>query len=186
MDIQPLEPLDVLNVRLIDHFGLFEDGRPNWRLVWSTNETENRLSEFTPEGLQLVHPEVMLLKKYPLQQNRYILEHLVPTPGGRSDSVTKTSYEPLWTFEDHAGNPLPPDWDVMKLLITQVQINMLAGGKRPIEKQPYGMGNTAEELKMRSETLMKELFGNETSVTDALSLDSAVGFGVRKRNDWLN
>lgn len=186
MDIQPLESLEVLNDRLKERFGLFEDGRANWRLVWSSGETEYRLCRFTPEGFELAYPEMMLVKKYPMQQDRYILEHLIPVPKHITDLTTKTSYEPLWTFEDANGNPLPPLWDVMQLLIDQVQINMLAAGRQPIIKQPYGMGNTAEEIKMRSEKLMDELFGNDTDITDALGLDSAVGYGVRQRKDWLN
>ncbi len=126
-------------------------------------------------------------KKYPTSQDRYILEHLIPVPQASiKDLTTKTSYEPLWTFEDGSGNPLPPLWDVMELLIKQVQINMLAAGKRPIEKAPYGFGNTAEECDFRAKKLMDELFGNDTRVSDSLAMDTAVGYGVRKRSDWVN
>lgn len=186
MNVQPLEPLEVLNTRLKEHFGLFEDGRPNWRVVWSTDETEYRLTEYTREGLLLLTPEMRLMKKYPHQQDLYILEHLVPVAQTNlKDLTTKTSYEPLWAFQDANGNPLPPDWEMMKVLIDQVQINMLAAGKQPIIKQPYGMGNSIPELKMRAERLMEQLFGNETSIGDSLALDSAVGYGPRKRKDWL-
>lgn len=183
MDIQPLEPIEIINQRLIDHFGKFEDGRANWRLIWSSDEREYRLSEYSLEGLQLSRPEMLFLPKYSLQKDRYILEYLQGI--NNPELTTKTSYEPLWTFEDKDGNPLPPIWDAIYLLINQVQINMLAAGRNPIIKQPYGMGNTPDELKMRAESLQKELFGNENAITDALSLDSAVGYGTRKRNDWL-
>ena len=170
----------------MEHFGKFEDGRANWRIVWSTDELEYRMCSYTAEGFEFLYPEKLLVKKYPLQQDRYILEHLIPVPDGVDDLTTKTSYEPLWTFEDGNGNPLPPLWDVCKLLIEQVQINMLAAGKQPIMKQPYGFGNTAEECEMRAQKLMDELFGNDTKISDALAMDSGVGYGTRKRNDWLN
>lgn len=179
-----METLEVINCRLIDHFGKFEDGRPNWRVVWSSDEREVRLSEYTREGLQLLYPEMMELPKYPFQRDRYILEHLVPVSQTNiKDLTTKTSYEPLWTFEDSYGNPLAPDWDVIKLLIEQVQINMLAAGKQPIEKAPYGMGNSKEEIVYRSQKLMNELFGDDSKITDSLAMDTAVGYGVRHRND---
>lgn len=182
--IQPLERLEDLNKRLKDRFGLFEDRRPNWRLVWSSDETEYRLSHYTVEGLFLSQPEMMLLKKYPHQQDRFILEHLIPvTQTSLKDLTTKTSYEPLWTFEDGEGNPLPPIWDVIELLIKQVQINMLAAGKKPIQKAPYGFGNTAEECEFRAKKLMDELFGNDTRISDSLAMDTAVGYGIRKRKD---
>lgn len=179
-----MEKVEVLNQRLIEHFGLFEDGRPNWRVVWSTDETEYRLCEYTIEGWELQTPEMRLVKKYPFDKDFYILEHLIPVSAHDIPNLTtKTSYEPLWTFKDVNNNPLPPDWDVIKLLIEQVQINMLAAGKRPIIRQPYGMGNTAEEVKFKAEELVKELFGNDTRIGDSLAMDTAVGYGIRKRHD---
>lgn len=184
MNIQPLETLEVLNKRLKDNFGLFEDGRPNWRLVWSTEELENRLSYFTKDGFELLTPIMQLQKKYPFSQDRYILEHLVPVSQTNiKDLTTKTSYEPLWTFQDENDNPTQPFWDVIELLIKQVQINMLAAGKQPIQKAPYGFGNTAEECKFRAEQLAKELFGNDSKIGDSLAMDTAVGYGIRNRRD---
>ncbi len=184
--MQPIEPLNVLNERLKERFGLFEDGRPNWRLIWSTDETEYCLSHYTKEGFELPYPEMQLRKKYPFDQDRYVLEHLVPVPDHCEDLTTKTSYEPLWTFQDANNNPTVPVWDVCELLIAQVQINMLAAGRRPIEKAPYGFGNTAEECNFRAEKLMDELYGNDTKISDSLAMDTAVGYGTRKRKDWMN
>ena len=182
-----MERIEVINQRLIDHFGRFEDGRPNWKVVWSTDEIEKRWVTHTPEGFELLYPTVMEVKKYLYAEDRYILEHLIGIDENQlPELTTKTSYEPLWTFEDANGNPLPPDWDVIKLLIEQVQINMLAAGNRPAEKPPFGFGNTPEEIHFRAEKLMDELFGNDSKITDALGLDSAVGYGVRQRKDWLN
>lgn len=179
-----MEKVEVLNQRLIEHFGLFEDGRPNWRVTWSTDETEYRLCEYTTEGWELLTPEYRLVKKYPFDQDFYCLEHLVGLNEiDIPNLTTKTSYEALWFFRDVNNNPLPPDWDVIKLLIEQVQINMLAKGKRPVIKAPYGFGNTAEEIKFRAEKLMDELFGNDSKISDSLAMDTAVGYGVRKRHD---
>ena len=183
MNIQPLETLEVLNERLKEHFGLFEDGRPNWRLVWSTDETEYCLSYFTREGFQLLTPEMLLRKKYPTTQDRYILEHLIPVPKDIKDLTTKTSYEPLWTFQDADNNPTQPFWNVIWIMINQVQINMLAAGKQPIIKAPYGFGNTAEECEFRAKELMNQLFGNDTRISDSLAMDTAVGYGIRNRKD---
>src|SRR6185503_9453825 len=167
-----MERFEVINERLLDQFGRFEDGRPNWRVVWSTGLTEMALTEYTREGFILPQPEVQERLKYPFDQDRFILEHLIPVPRTNiKDLTTKTSYEPLWTFQDNNGNPTAPDWDMIEFLINKVQINMLAAGKRPIEKAPYGMGNTAEEIKFRAEQLMEKLFGNDDKIGDALAMD---------------
>lgn len=180
-----METLAVINQRLADNYGRFEDGRPNWRVVWSDDELEKRVVTHTKEGFELAYPEVQEVKKYGYISSKYVLERLVPVPSyAETDLVTKTSYEPVWTFEDSKGNPLPPVWEAIFLLIEVVRAN-LSGRKAPY-KAPWGEGNTIEEQEHRAKKIYEELFGNESKITDALSLDTAVGYGPRKRNDWTH
>lgn len=182
-----MESIEVINKRLLDQYGRFEDGRPNWRVVWSDDQFEKRWVNHTPEGLELLHPTVEERPKYWYSRHRYILERLIPVPQFvESDLVEKTSYEPVWTFQDNAGNPLPPVWEAIFLLIKTVQANIASAGHNAPYKLPEEMGNTKEAIAARVEKLQRELFGNETSVTDALAYDRAVGYGPRQRKDWMN
>lgn len=179
-----MEKLETLNERLKEYFGLFEDGRPNWKLVWSTDETEYRSTKYTVEGFELQNETILLLPKYPLQQDRFILERLIPVPEGcLTELTTKTSYEPIWTFEDAVGNPIAPDWDVIQILVIKVYANIF-GPKQDARYKETNEDVLKRELESYQKTYEK-LFGNESKITDSLALDSAVGYGVRNRKDWV-
>jgi hypothetical protein len=182
-----MESVEVINQRLLDQFGRFEDGRPNWRVVWSDDQLEKRFVTHTKEGFELPSPVAAEVRKYSYIVARYVLEKIVPVPQiDGNELTTKTSYEPIWTFEDSHGNALPPIYDAISLLIRTVNENLYRAGRNIPYKTPEGMGNTAEEQKMRADKLYQELYGNETSVSDALSLDTAVGYGTRQRKDWTH
>jgi hypothetical protein len=51
---------------------------------------------------------------------------------------------------------------------------------------PEEQQNTAEGIKYRADKIYESLYGNETPLTDSLRLDSAVGYGERKRSDWTH
>lgn len=180
-----MERLEVINKRLSDQYGRFEDGRPNWRVIWSTEQFEKRWVTHTKDGFELINPAVEEKPKYWYSPDRYILERLLPVPQFvESDLVDKTSYEPVWTFQDNNGNPLPPVWEAIFLLIKTVQANIASAGHNAPYKLPEEMGNTKEAIAARVELLQKELFGNETTIGDALTYDSGVGYGTRNRKDW--
>lgn len=182
-----MEAISAINKRLLDHYGRFEDGRANWRVVWSDDQLEKRWVTSTDEGFLLSSPMIAEVPKYSYIQHRYILERLVPVADFMgSELVDKTSYEPIWTFQDNEGNALPPIWETVFLLVRQVQENMGNAGHNAPYKAPYGMGNTLDEVKMRVEKLQEQLFGNETKIGDALAYDTAVGYGKRDRSDWVN
>lgn len=181
------ESLETINKRLADHYGKFEDGRPNWRVVWSDDQLEKRKMTHTDEGFELLTPIVREVKKYSYIHHKYVLERLIPIPAFHGqDLVDSTSYEPVWTFEDANGNPLPPIWEAIYLLIRTVKENLEGAGKRAPYKLPEEMGNTPEAIQARVEKLQEQLFGNESKIGDALHLDTAVGYGKRDRNDWVN
>src|SRR5258706_5451002 len=186
MNISPLETIESINKRLIDHFGLFENGEPNFRVVWSEDQREKRFMAYTDEGFALLIPEVREVRKYSYIRDKYILERIVPVPDSASELTTKLSYEPFWTFEDDRGFPVPPKFEMAKLLIDTLIENLwTAGHKAPIQT-PEEEQNTAEGIKHRVDVLEEALYGNESKITDSLRLDSAVGYGERKRSDWTH
>lgn len=176
------ERIETLNTRLIDHFGKFENGDPNFRIVFSDDQVEKQLSEYTESGILLITPQLRTVKKYPWIKSKYLIERLVPVPEANAHELTtKLSYEPVWVFQDHNSNPLPPLWDVCKIVLDTLIRQMTT--KRAPDKQDPSEYNTIEALEEKAKVLEKSLYGNESSITDALATGSAVGYGTYRRND---
>jgi hypothetical protein len=174
------EPIETINKRLLDFFGKFENGDPNWRVVWSEDLTEKRLvSEIG--SIQLLTPEMREMPKYWFK-DRYVLERLVPVPiQNLTDLTTKLSYEPIWVFETESGEPLPPKWEVIIILVrTLLDQQTYTGAKYKMPESEY---NNFEAMEEKAKKLEEILYGNESSISDSLAAGSAVGYGAYKRND---
>lgn len=161
-----MEEISVLNNRLKHHFGIDTvSSNPIWRLVWSEDELENRLTNYTKEGLQLLTPIVVTVPKYrQWVQDRYILERLTVVPEFQQDEIqSKISYEPVWVFEDRNKQYLPPIWDAIKVIIDSIYA---ATGKQSMAKY--------KETPTDIHKLVEDLFGNETDTGDALAQRDAI------------
>jgi hypothetical protein len=173
-----LESTEILNERLLNRYGKFEDGRALWRVVYSEDQYEKRLTWFTPEGFKLLSPVMVELPKYKQWiHNKYILEKLMPIPESQlRELVGKTSYEPVWTFEDRYGNVLPPKWEAIEIIIRTIhQKSALAVGMPYVD--PDNESCPEESLEKRRDRVVKieeELFGNETDTGDALAHKQAI------------
>lgn len=178
-----LETLEILNRRLIEYYGKFENGEAHWRVIFAGDQTEKRWVNETKDGFKLLTPYVDEVPKYTYNRNKYILERLIPVPSGVQCSlINKISYEPLWTFEDNKGNPLPPKWEVIVIVINTVYkaaANSVGVKYKEDEKEL----NTPEAIEYRIKLLEEQLFGNESKIGDALAYDNAVGYGIRNRKD---
>src|SRR3989304_674369 len=181
----PIENIDTINKRIKDHYGSTND-LPKFRIVFSTDQYEKRLTNYTDEGLELLYPEVRLLPKYKQwKPDRYVLEKLTEV-NNSGVTVDKLSYEPIWFFEDNNNLPLRPAWIAAKMIIDTVNKNMEQAGMYTKYKDPLAGLTTVEQLEKKSLELdeMKEtLFGNETSIGDALAYRYGIGYtGPVKEN----
>ena len=159
-------------------FGYFEATYPLYRISWSEDQFEKRIVQHDIHGIELIRPQVVEKPKYSQWiHNKYILERLIPVPA-IADLVEKISYEPVWVFEDKNGNALPPNYDVCKIVVASIQA---AAAQRIGAKyqDPRANPNFKESERARLKELQEQLFGNETSVTDAL----AHGHGVSLNQD---
>jgi len=162
----PDEIVKALNRKLQDNYGRTEN-LPNFRVVWSDDQFEKRITHHTMEGLELLTPVVKEFPKYrQWVKDKYILERLTVVPElVETDLVEKLSYEPVWVFEDANGNALRPIWSAIHFVIEQLNRNVSHSG---YTKYP-DKGESFEEKEARLKELQMELFGNETSVGDALA-----------------
>lgn len=182
------EKIETINRQLEEHFGIDTiTGRPIWRVVWSDDQTEKRLTEFTDSGLQLITPEVRELPKYRQWiHQKYILERLVLIPDVNIKELPcqKQSYEPMWVFEDKHGNPLPPQFELCKLVVDTVYAAL---GKISLRK--YRDPDADEKIpevaiakkKAKIDKMCDDLFGDEQS-----GLDGALvhGTGIVVPNNY--
>lgn len=169
-----METLETINRRLIDRFGKYLDGQPNYRVVWSEDQIEKRLSNFNHFGIELLTPIVIEAPKYRQYiHNKWILERLIEVPIIFQDqALHKLSYEPLWVFEDGKGNALPVKWEVIEIVLDNVhRASAEAVGAKykdpDIELKDPKIFREAQEEKLK--TIQEMLFGNETEVSDALT-----------------
>lgn len=164
------ETIENINKKLLEDFGKEHD-KPKFRVVFSEDQYENRLTEYTDEGFLLPQPQVRLLPKYKQWiKAKYILERLVPIPDN-SDLVEKMGYEPAWVFQDKHGNYLPPFYDGCKLVIESM---FQAVGRANTFARYRDKNTTKEERLAHIEKVERELFGNESPVCDALAYGTGV------------
>lgn len=177
MRIQILESVESINKRLLDYYGLFEN-QPKFRVVWSSDQYERKKIYETSEGFVLLSPMIQTCPKYMYARDKYILEKITPVPEALIDDVgAKLSYEPLWVFEDNKGNALPPKWEAIVVIFKSITEMM---ERKDPYKQDEKDGNTIEAMEDRARILEEQLYGNETSIGDALSVGSAVGYGIHR------
>lgn len=165
------ERIEDINKLLLENYGKYLDGRPNFRVVFSEDQYENRMTNYTDEGFQLINPEVRLLPKYrQFIQQKYILERLLPVVG-ETDLTEKTSYEPAWVFMDKNGGYLPPFYDGCVLVIESL---LSASGKKNTHTKYKDESLTPEARAAELDRVQNELFGNETAVGDHLNLGTGI------------
>jgi hypothetical protein len=170
-----MESTETINQRLKDYFGVAWNNDVIWRVVWSEDQFEKRLTAYTDTGLQLLFPEVRELPKYKQWiKEKYVLERLTVIPEINKDELTeKISYEPIFVFEDKNGFALPPRWEACKFVIDSI---LAAQGEESMFPKyvESDLDQPQEVRNARIEKLQEELFGNETNTTDALTYKQAI------------
>lgn len=176
------ESIESINQQLIDLFGIDTiTGKSLFRIVWSEDQFEKRLTSFTDNGLALLYPEVRLLPKYRQWiQNKYVLERLCVVPEINQDEIPtdKLSYEPIWVFEKKDGVAIPPTLWASKFVIDSLYAAM---GKKSLRKYIDDEAKNPEEYKeKRLKEYEEQLFGDESSLLGRTITGEAVGYGVKK------
>lgn len=184
-----VETIESINAQLVRFYGNEPqaDDKPRFRVVFSDDQFEKRLTNQTDEGFDLLYPEVRLLPKYRQYiQAKYILERLVPIDQNNTDLVEKVGYEPAHVFMDSKGNYLPPRFDMCSLVCDSL---LLASGRKPGMKKYNDPDVDPEYRDKVVKTMMNDLFGNETNTGDALAYKEGVTnpagpehFGIQQNN----
>lgn len=166
------ETLEVLNKRLLNYYGKADDNRSIYRIVWANEQTEKRYGtydDYSGDIYLRTVTEVRECPKYPYLKDLYVLEQLVIVPEQNARELgVKVSYEPLFSFQDKAGFPLPPKWEAAKWVIDVTKAAKNDGSMRAKYIDPL-INQSPEERQMEIDKIKEALFGNESPVGDALS-----------------
>ena len=164
--------IERINQSLKDSYGIDTDsGLPMWRVVWSDDQLEKRLTKYTPAGIELIHEQVYELPKYQHVRHRWILENLVLVPEHQRKELCgiKKSYELLFTFEHQGtGAALPPKYEVCQFVIQLVE----TAKSGQFDKARYQQD--PDKAKKELEEMHDYLWGNETAISDHTQFGTGV------------
>jgi hypothetical protein len=164
------ETIESINYKLERDYGKHDDGRVNFRVVWSNDQTEKRWTKFNDKGIELIHAEVRELPKYKQWcPNRWVLERLVPVDP-LSDLVERVSYESAWVFQDRNQNYLPPFFEGCVHVIDSMRMAIGRSGYARYKDPDVDPEYRAAML----QKVQDDLFGNETDVGDHLTYGTGV------------
>lgn len=174
------EKIESLNRQLKDLYGIDTlTALPLWRIVWSEDQYEKRVTEYTDSGVALLFPEVRELPKYKQWiHEKYVLENLVLVPEQNQKELgrAKFSYEPIYVFMDRGMNYAAPCIEVAQWNIDCINA---AKGQGNLAKYK-DKSESPDEREVRLQRIERELFGNETETGDALAHGEGVGFTTSK------
>ncbi len=115
------EGINSLNEQLKRSFGCEPDGRPKFRIVFSSDQYENRFAlyrDFTEGGIFLREvEEVRRVPKYMTIRDKWMLEQLIYEPHPHLPDQANGHYEQRMAFKQDAnGKPLKPTWNVLSFV----------------------------------------------------------------------
>lgn len=168
-----MESPERINEQLINFYGIDTvTGQAMWRVVWSEDQFEKRMTNFTDSGVELLTPEVRELPKYKQWvKEKWVLENLVVVPEHNREELAgiKTSYEPIYVFETDKGEAIFPSLNACQFII-----KLIFAAKDPAFKGIAKYTEDPEEANKQIAKLEQDLFGNETDVTDSLTYGQGV------------
>lgn len=171
-----------INDWLREKYGYFDVLLPKYRVVWSDDQTEKRHGIFEDyySGIFVRQvEETREVRKYPYIHERYVLERCFGVPEQNEELTTKTTYEPIWTFQGKRGEFLLPIVDACWWIIEGIHSaeNKAAGVKYKDPRDDY---KNADDIKReRVKKIYEALYGEITPIVDALDYGYGVALGNR-------
>jgi hypothetical protein len=162
--MEETEPIESINKQLRNMFGIDSmTGRTMFRVVWSEEQFEMRMTDRTETGIQLLTPVLKELPKYRQWiTEKYVLERLVivPEPDRKELPTSILSYEPVWVFKSKDDTYVPPTFWACKFVIDTLYAAL---GKQSMAKYVDEESKHPQEVKeKRINKLTEELFGDES------------------------
>ena len=139
--------LEEINKKLKEEYGRLNGDSPNFRIVWSADQYENRFGEYEDYYGHIFIRSYRGIRKVPKYQEDppcYILERIMPNQSSEIVGVFLT-YEPLYLFKKD-GMQLPLEWRVIEMILWTV----LYG---PVKASEMAIGSPKRQRKEYERTL---------------------------------
>lgn len=176
---------EAYNERLKENYGIDTVTRlPMWRISWAPSQFAKQFgtyNDFTDSGLFIRSvTEVREVPKYSYLKDLYVLELLmiVPTANEKDLVGAKLTYECMHPYMHKINETyLPPNWVFTEWVI---DCYYAARGTKSLRKYVSDDSDAPAHLqgleakRKRVDEITRYLYGNETSVTDALAYGTAV------------
>ena len=119
-----MDEITIINERLELYYGHELDGRPRYRVVWSTHQQERRVGEFNEFYGEIFLRSFTGMKdvpKYPYDADRWVIEKLFYIPNPEIIAEKPGSYEPIYVLKDGLGQFLPLNWKAVELVVNYAE-----------------------------------------------------------------
>lgn len=115
---------ELINDKLELYYGRELDGRPRYRVVWSTTQIERRCGEFNEFYGEIFLRKTIGIKdvpKYPYDPDRWVVEKLFYINNPEIISEKAGSYEPVYILKGPVGEFLPLSWKAIDLVVSYAE-----------------------------------------------------------------
>jgi hypothetical protein len=177
--------IDNINKMLLAR-GVSFDGRPIFRIVWSSDQLELRSGLFRDWYGSIIIREVKDIRrvhKYNYAMDRWILERLTFLPrenkilANELVEVMSGSYEPLFVFWYEDFSPIPVHWQLVEKILWTLE------NHRPIKKNQKMVESEEIEEKEREIKELEEEIG-ETQRSGLFAFEDAEFQDSTKQKMW--
>lgn len=162
------------------------DGRPIFRVVWSSDQFELRAGMFVDKYGPIIIREVKAVRevhKYNYAMDRWVLERLTYLPrenkilADELIGVMNGSYEPLVIFWDESYAPIPVSWSMVERILWNLE------NYRP-ERKTAAMFEREEQEELEREALELEQEIGQDQRSALFESESAIFLDSTKQKSW--
>lgn len=157
--------LALINKKLKELYGAPTDVLPNFRIVWSEHEYENKFGHYDDYYGSIylrTYIGVRRVKKYQHDPPAYVLERLFPNDTNEIVGA-KYTYEPLYVFKGEDGMPLELSWRAIQFIMW----TLLYGPKRAADVACEALGSP-ERMQQEIDLICEELDNKRPYIADQL------------------
>lgn len=178
--------IEQVNKMLADKFGQTLDGRPLFRISWSSDQLEKKVGwheEWNPTGTIFIRSWFGCKEclKYAYCMDRWVLERLSFLGDNKIAQMElvdarQGTYEPIYFFMNEDGYALPVNWRVVDFIMSQLQ----RGKKYTSPTEREDMLEKAHEL----DDWEVEAYLGEVGRSPLFAFENSVFHDSTKQKSW--